>query len=268
MVAPHSLFVNGYWHHCMERNWWTIRRNDWYKWYGLSKVSRVILVTGITMTCSISDMCILMESSKYLLIIDNIIGVATNWSDEGTMGYYKFSQYTIYRLLERKSYHYREWKLNGDYYASPTKISSRKTLFCFPKDPAFRRRCVQNMHLENFVVKDHSRLCEKHFEEDQFEVSPKVIESLGLKGKKKLKLKIDAVPTIFDRGSPKSSSQVLGKKSFKRKKMSSLETKFQSKFDYLCGSPKRLSPKKRYGAYTKRRRLEVNRLKLVSCQCE
>ena len=150
-------------------------------------------------------------------------------------------------------------RLSNEKNTSPTKVSRRKTLFCFPKDPALRRRWVQNMRLENFVVKDHSRLCERHFEEDQFEVSPKLIESLGMIGKKQLKLKRDAIPTIFDRGSPKSSGQVQGKKSFKRKKVSNLQTKFQSKFEYLCSSPKKLSPKKRYGAYTKRRRLEVSR---------
>lgn len=150
---------------------------------------------------------------------------------------------------------------------SPTKFSRKKTLFCFPKDPEFRRRWVQNMRLENFTVKDHSRLCERHFEENQFEVSPTIIESLGMTGKKKLKLKGDAIPTIFDRGSPKSSGQVQGKKSFKRKKVQNIQTKFQSKFEYLSGSPKKLSPKKRYGAYTKRRRLEVSQFHFVYVVC-
>ena len=142
---------------------------------------------------------------------------------------------------------------------SSPKNARRKTLFSFPKDPALRRRWIQNMRLANFEAKDHTRLCEKHFEDDQFEVSLKVLESMGMLGLKQLKLKKDAVPTVFDRGSPKGSGQVLGKKSFKRKK-TNLETKFQSKFSYPCGSPKKLSPKKRYGAFSKRRRLEVSEI--------
>ena len=150
-------------------------------------------------------------------------------------------------------------RLSNEKSTFPTKVSRKNTLFCFPKNPALRRRWVQNLRLENFVVKNHSKLRERPFEEDQFEVSPKLIESLGMIGKKQLKLKRDAVPTIFDRGSPKSSGQVQGKKSFKRKKVSNLQTKFQSKFEYLSSRPKKLSPRKRYGAYTKRQRLEVSR---------
>ena len=47
--------------------------------------------------------------------------------------------------------------------------------------------------------------------------------------------------------------------SFKRKK-TNVETKFQSKFDYLCGSLEKLSPKKRYGAIAKLNRLEVGEI--------
>ena len=150
-------------------------------------------------------------------------------------------------------------KQSGKLQASAfTKPEKRTTFFTFPKDPTLRRIWVRNMRLENFVVKDHSRLCEKHFEEDQFEVSRSVIESLGWVGKKQLKLKKDAVPTIFDRGPPKSTGQMKGKISFKRKKQE-LHSNFQSKF-MPTDIPKRMSPIKRYGAYVKRRRLEVRLL--------
>ena len=74
---------------------------------------------------------------------------------------------------------------------------------------------------------------------------------MGMLGLKQLKLKKDAVPTVIDRGLPKGSGQVFGEKSFERKK-TNFETKFQSKFfGYQCGSPKKLSPEKRYGAFSK-----------------
>ena len=146
--------------------------------------------------------------------------------------------------------------------SSCTQPERRITFFSFPKDPVYHRLWVQNMRLENFVVKDHSRLCEKHFEDDQFKVIRHVIESLGSAGKKQIKLKNVAVPTIFDPGSPKSSGQVKGKKTFKRKKLV-LQSKLQSKF--VCNvNPKKGSPKKRYGAYTKRRRSEVNQFCFIN----
>ena len=86
------------------------------------------------------------------------------------------------------------------------------------------------MNLINFEVKPHSRLCHDHFEEDQFEVSPKFIASFGLEGIKHPTLKSDAVPTILDRGSRlKGGYQVKGKISFKRRPASTIESKFQSK---------------------------------------
>ena len=134
----------------------------------------------------------------------------------------------------------------------PTQI---KTLFVFPTNHALRKIWISEMNLINFEVKSHSRLCQDHFEVDQFEVSPKFIASLGLEGIKRPTLKSDAVPTIFYRGSPKGSKQVKGKISFKRRPASTIESKFQSKFQ--PSSPKKLSPKKRNGAFFKRRRLEV-----------
>ena len=76
-------------------------------------------------------------------------------------------------------------------------VERRKVLFSFPKDPAYHRRWVQNMGLENFVIKDHLRFCEKHFTEEQFQVSPSVIESLGMSGEKRPKLKVTASQLFF-----------------------------------------------------------------------
>ena len=85
------------------------------------------------------------------------------------------------------------------------------------------------MALLNFELKTHSRLCQDHFEEDQFEVGPKFIASLGLEGIKRPSLKHDAVPTIFDKGSPKGSGQVKGKRSFKRRTViKPITSRFQS----------------------------------------
>ena len=86
----------------------------------------------------------------------------------------------------------------------PTQI---KTLLVFPTNHALGKIWISKMNLINFEVKSHSRLCQDHFEEDQFEVSPKFIASLGLEGIKRPTLKSDAVPTIFDRGSPKEVSK-------------------------------------------------------------
>eukprot|EP00795_Rhopilema_esculentum_P005635 gene5635-10855_t len=91
-----------------------------------------------------------------------------------------------------------------------------KTLFKFPSDPPLQKVWITKMGLLNLELKTHSRLCQDHFEEDQFEVGPKFIASLGLEGIKHPSLKPDASP-----------------------------------------SPKKLSPKKRYRGFAKRRRLEM-----------
>jgi len=71
------------------------------------------------------------------------------------------------------------WQVTSPCLYQCTKSEKRTTFFSFRKNPALSRLWIRNMRLENFVVEDHSRLCEKHFEEDQFEVSRRVIESLG-----------------------------------------------------------------------------------------
>ena len=133
----------------------------------------------------------------------------------------------------------------------------RKSFFRFPSDSALQKVLVAKLNLVNFKVKPHSRLCQDHFEKNQFEIGPKRILSLGLTGIKRLSLKSDAVPTIFHKGSPKASGQVKGNKKFKRNPVKRLESHFKSHLSSNSPSPKKSRPKK-YGAFVKRRRLEVS----------
>eukprot|EP00795_Rhopilema_esculentum_P005640 gene5640-10864_t len=133
-----------------------------------------------------------------------------------------------------------------------------KTLFKFPSDPSLQKVWIAKMGLLNLELKTHSRLCQDHFEEDQFEVGPKFIASLGLEGIKHPSLKPDAVPTIFYKGSPKGRWQVKGKRSFKRRTVvKPITSRFQSPLSLESPSPKKLGQKKRYRGFAKRRRLEM-----------
>eukprot|EP00795_Rhopilema_esculentum_P010151 gene10151-18816_t len=133
-----------------------------------------------------------------------------------------------------------------------------ETLFKFPSDPSLQKVWIAKMDLLNFELKTNSRLCQDHVEEDQFEEGPKFIASLGLEGIKHPSLKRNAVPTIFDKGSPKGSGQVKGKRSFKRRTViKPITSRFQSLFSSESPSPKKLRSKKRYGGFAKRRRLEM-----------
>ena len=49
----------------------------------------------------------------------------------------------------------------------------------------------------NFIPKSHSKICFKHFDDNQFLISPKLAEAVGYKNFR-LRLKSDAVPTVFD----------------------------------------------------------------------
>ena len=125
------------------------------------------------------------------------------------------------------------------------------------------------------MIKDHSRVCQVHFENECFELSPELLKSLGLNTLEKpyrRRLKSDAIPTIFDGGSPKAKCQVKGKQTFsKTKTKCKVKAKFRAR---LCpGMSPRLSPSKslrtdlgqgqcgkKYGAFAKRRRIEVSRV--------
>ena len=87
-------------------------------------------------------------------------------------------------------------------------------------------------------LRGNSRLCQDHFEENQFELGPKLIASLGLEGIERPSLKRDADPTIFYKDSPKASQQVGGKKVFKRSTAKKIDAELQSKFLQVQLAPK------------------------------
>lgn len=74
-------------------------------------------------------------------------------------------------------------------------IRSQKgvSMYLFTKDPKFRRIWTRNLRREGFKVTDYSKLCAKHFTLDQFTTNPALA-----KKKKKLDLRPDGIPTLFD----------------------------------------------------------------------
>ncbi|XP_062591606.1 THAP domain-containing protein 10-like [Saccostrea cucullata] len=76
-------------------------------------------------------------------------------------------------------------------------IRSQKgvSMFLFPKDPKFRQIWIRNLRRDRFTVTEFSKLCSKHFTADQFKIHPALAKKCGYK---KLDLRADAVPTIFD----------------------------------------------------------------------
>ncbi|XP_061746097.1 THAP domain-containing protein 1 [Nerophis ophidion] len=69
-----------------------------------------------------------------------------------------------------------------------------KQLFRFPKDPVRKKKWVVNCR-RDFEPTPHSRLCQDHFEQSQFEE----IAKSAAGGKK---LKPNAIPTLFNAGEP------------------------------------------------------------------
>ena len=60
-----------------------------------------------------------------------------------------------------------------------SKTEEKITFHKFPQDPIKREQCVdRNMQLENFVVKTYSPLWFGHFESNDYEESPVLLESL------------------------------------------------------------------------------------------
>uniref|UniRef100_A0A3Q3XKR2 THAP domain-containing protein 1 n=1 Tax=Mola mola TaxID=94237 RepID=A0A3Q3XKR2_MOLML len=72
--------------------------------------------------------------------------------------------------------------------------STGKQLFRFPKDPVRKKKWVLNSR-RDFEPTPHSRLCQDHFEQSQFEEIAR--SSAGGK-----KLKPNAIPTLFSFGDP------------------------------------------------------------------
>ena len=83
------------------------------------------------------------------------------------------------------------------------------SLFLFPKDPQMRKKWADQVKRTRNKwdgPTDHSVLCSCHFEEHCFEADMKLAQSFGVEGKKKPRLKPDAVPTLFQR--PKRPTSV------------------------------------------------------------
>ena len=86
--------------------------------------------------------------------------------------------------------------------------SDTVSLFRFPKDPALRLRWIKQIKRTRAKwtgPTDRSVLCSKHFTEDCFEPTSALGASFGLK--MRLKLKPDAVPTIFERESSSTQTE-------------------------------------------------------------
>ncbi|XP_060085556.1 THAP domain-containing protein 5-like [Ylistrum balloti] len=73
----------------------------------------------------------------------------------------------------------------------------RVSLFAFPKDDKLRNAWTVKLKRQDFVPTKHSRLCQIHFSPECFSKDPRISESIGYEPKC-LRLKTDAVPTIFD----------------------------------------------------------------------
>ena len=81
-------------------------------------------------------------------------------------------------------------------------IIHRISMFLFPKDLKRRKIWIQCLNrgrkaTTNFIPKSHSKICFKHFDDNQFLISPKLAEAFGYKNFR-LRLKSDAVLTVFD----------------------------------------------------------------------
>ena len=75
-------------------------------------------------------------------------------------------------------------------------------MFLFPKVLKRRKTWLQRLNkgqtvTMNFVPKSHLKICFKHFDDNNFLISPKLVEAVGYKNFR-LQLKSEAVPTVSD----------------------------------------------------------------------
>ena len=91
---------------------------------------------------------------------------------------------------------------------------SSVSFFQFPTNEKYRKIWVEKVRRIDWEPTEHSRLCSAHFESHCFAQKLKLLESLGLPRPKKLILKHDAIPTIFDYEdrSSKKSAAILSRK--------------------------------------------------------
>ena len=94
------------------------------------------------------------------------------------------------------------------------KGKKKATFHKFPKDPGLCKKWVENLRLENFLLNENKRICNEHFLPECYKRNPELMKSLGIKDDRMI-LKEGAIPTEFDRGSPKGRKQMKGKIRFK-----------------------------------------------------
>lgn len=100
-------------------------------------------------------------------------------------------------------------------------------LYTFPKDPDRRKIWIQKVKRQNFLPTEHSRLCSKHFDYDQFVIDARIAASVKFTPKQKT-LKPNAVPTIFDYRTGKKTSALEASPS-KRKRVRQASSALQKR---------------------------------------
>ena len=106
-------------------------------------------------------------------------------------------------------------------------------MFRFPKDSKLKQTWFIKCRRKNYIVNEHSRVCEKHFDDSDFVVSRAFAASLGYNMNFRLQLKPDAVPvTIPEPKSkiPPSSKRKQPPKSMTWEKRRRLEVKYFSSY--------------------------------------
>ena len=78
-------------------------------------------------------------------------------------------------------------------------------LFHFPKNPAVRRAWIFKCQRKNYKPSKYARICEKHFVESDFVTSRSFAASIGYNRQFPLRLKPEAIPSVFP--APKNSFQ-------------------------------------------------------------
>jgi len=84
-------------------------------------------------------------------------------------------------------------------------------MYLFPKDPKLRKIWTVRLKRDGFQPSQYTKLCERHFEKDQFVVNPDLAVSIGFQTKAKILIQ-GAVPSIFDHSNPKTKHGSLGKR--------------------------------------------------------
>lgn len=76
------------------------------------------------------------------------------------------------------------------------------SIYVFPSDPKFRKIWTLRMKRDGFEPSEYSKLCERHFEKDQFAINPDIANNINFHLKSKM-LRPGAMPSVFDYTNPK-----------------------------------------------------------------